>query len=86
MGLIQYSRAFADDFDSNSVEDVLNFERLCGAQDAEIFRSAFAPGADQPRRQMPPRVAQDFAPSDALDDQDIADSAFEDQRPNPFGR
>ena len=76
MGLLQYRGEFADSFDANDASDLLGFEARCAAQDDDIFRSAFAPGAELPRRQMPPRREPAY---DADGEMEIADDAFDDR-------
>ena len=83
MGLLQYRGEFADSFDANDASDLLGFEARCAAQDEDIFRSAFAPGAGAPRRQMPPRREPTY---DADGEADIADAAFDDSPKYKFER
>ena len=51
------NRIAADAFDPRDPNELLAFEKTCAAQDADIFRSAFAPGAELRRRAICPPSA-----------------------------
>ena len=80
MGLLQYSHSLFDEGpDPDDPESTFRFEAACAAQDPYIASSAWLPGADRARPQMPPQRNLDLASVEAQDDADIFSDALSDK-------